>query len=93
MEKFLGLESYPNPMLARSPVRHRFFDKANRLRYSDLSTTSKECVHKMKKIENYFTIQNGDNESGIRDLVRELLRFDPLERITAKNALKMSFFM
>ena len=80
-------------MLARSPVRHRFFDKANRLRYSDLSTTSKECVHKMKKIENYFTIQNGDNESGIRDLVRELLRFDPLERITAKNALKMSFFM
>ncbi len=93
IEKFLDIAEYSSSLLAKSPIRHRFFDSANRLRYSDLSTKSKSIVHEIKRIDSYFNIQNGDNESGIIELIRELLRFNPAERITADKALNMSFFL
>lgn len=93
IEKFLGIEEYSSSMLKKSPIRHRFFDSNNTLRFSDLSTKSKRLVHDMKSIDNYFNIQNGDNKSGIVELTRELLRFDPEKRMAADKALKMSFFL
>ena len=90
IERSCGL--FPYRMLEVSPVSREYFDKRGKVRFYELHSDSQNHVRGMKRIQDVFAIdrKRGDR-SGIADLVKELLEIDPSRRMTASEALKMSF--
>lgn len=62
------------------------------MRIENLPREGKRFVSKFSSLEEHFSLSEGDGESGILELERNLLQIDPRERWTAKKAIETSRF-
>ncbi|RDX72496.1 Serine/threonine-protein kinase AFC1, partial [Mucuna pruriens] len=93
MERVLG--PIPPHMVARADRRaEKYFKRGARLSWPDSSTSreSMRAVWKLLRLPNLI-MQHVDHSAGdLIDLLQGLLRYDPSERLKAKEALRHPFF-
>jgi len=94
MERVLG--PLP-PHMATRADRHaeKYFRRGLRLDWPEGATSSESvrAVYKLRRLENLVT-QHVDHSAGdLIDLLQGLLRYDPTERLKAREALRHPFFM
>ncbi|KAL2321744.1 hypothetical protein Fmac_026123 [Flemingia macrophylla] len=93
MERVLG--PLPQHMLKRVDRHAERYVRRGRLDWPEGATTrdSIKAVMKLPRLQNLI-MQHVDHSAGdLIHLLQGLLRYDPSERITAKEALRHSFFM
>lgn len=88
MERIIG--QFPKEMLSKSNSFGRLFDSYG-FHSLDLPSESKDFVRKTKSLENILKLN--DQSAGLIELLRDLLKIDPVLRVTAKEALKSSIFV
>ncbi|CAI9098157.1 OLC1v1034752C1 [Oldenlandia corymbosa var. corymbosa] len=93
MERVLG--PLPQHMIIRADRRaEKYFKRSARLGWPDSSTSreSMRAVWKLPRLQNLI-MQLVDNSAGdLIDLLQGLLRYDPGERLKARDALRHPFF-
>ncbi|KAL5135246.1 Serine/threonine-protein kinase AFC1 [Glycine soja] len=93
MERVLG--PLPPHMVVRADRRaEKYFKRGTRLSWPDSSTSreSMRAVWKLPRLPNLI-MQHVDHSAGdLIDLLQGLLRYDPSERLKAKEALRHPFF-
>ncbi|KAK1399937.1 Serine/threonine-protein kinase AFC1 [Heracleum sosnowskyi] len=93
MERVLG--PLPQHMIIRSDRRaDKYFRRGVRLDWPEGATSreSMRSVWKLPRLQN-LVMQHVDHSAGdLIDLLQGLLRYDPTERLTAREALKHPFF-
>ncbi|XP_027348994.1 serine/threonine-protein kinase AFC1 isoform X2 [Abrus precatorius] len=94
MERVLG--PLPPHMVVRADSRRaeKYFKRGARLSWPDSSTSreSLRAVWKLPRLPNLI-MQHVDHSAGdLIDLLQGLLRYDPAERLKAKEALRHPFF-
>ncbi|XP_074294661.1 serine/threonine-protein kinase AFC2-like isoform X3 [Silene latifolia] len=92
MERVLG--SLPQHMLKRADRHAEKYVRRGRLDWPDGATSrdSLRAVTKLPRLQN-LVMQHVDHSGGdFIDLLQGLLRYDPLERLTAREALRHPFF-
>lgn len=93
MERVLGL--IPQHMIKRVDRRaEKYFRHRRELNWPDaaVSRESIRAVRRLPRLRN-LVIQHVEHSSGaLIDLLQGLLKFDPSERLTAKEALRHPFF-
>ncbi|CAL0326824.1 unnamed protein product [Lupinus luteus] len=93
MERVLG--PLPPHMVVRADRRaDKYFRRGTRLGWPDSSTSreSMRAVWKLPRLPNLI-MQHVDHSAGdLIDLLQRLLRYDPTERIKAREALRHPFF-
>ncbi|KAH1118175.1 hypothetical protein GLYMA_17G125500v4 [Glycine max] len=93
MERVLG--PLPQPMLKRVDRHAEKYVRRGRLDWPEGATSreSIKAVMKLPRLQN-LVMQHVDHSAGdLIHLLQGLLRYDPSERLTAKEALRHSFFM
>ncbi|KAH1248854.1 Serine/threonine-protein kinase AFC2 [Glycine max] len=93
MERVLG--SLPQTMMKRVDRHAEKYVRRGRLDWPEGATSreSIKAVMKLPRLQN-LVMQHVDHSAGdLIHLLQGLLRYDPSERLTAKEALRHSFFM
>nr|ACU18176.1 unknown [Glycine max] len=93
MERVLG--PLPQPMLKRVDRHAEKYVRRGRLDWPEGATSreSIKAVMNLPRLQN-LVMQHVDHSAGdLIHLLQGLLRYDPSERLTAKEALRHSFFM
>ncbi|XP_019086970.1 PREDICTED: serine/threonine-protein kinase AFC2 isoform X3 [Camelina sativa] len=92
MERVLG--SFPQQMLKKVDRHSEKYVRRGRLDWPDGATSrdSLKAVLKLPRLQNLI-MQHVDHSAGeLINMVQGLLRFDPSERLTAREALRHPFF-
>ena len=90
IEQCCGL--FPFRLLKDSSISRDYFDNKGNVKLSHLNSDSDRHVRGMPRIRDIFALdQHHQDRSGIADLMKDLLTIDPSRRVTANQALKMSF--
>ncbi|CAM8892330.1 unnamed protein product [Rhodiola kirilowii] len=94
MEKVLG--PFPQHMIKRASKSAECFFKNSRLNWPG-GATSRESIRAVKKLDRLkdlisYHVESSSVASSLIDLLQGLLRYDPSERFTAREALEHAFF-
>ncbi|KAH6559449.1 hypothetical protein KP509_1Z008500 [Ceratopteris richardii] len=92
MERVLG--PIPQQISLRAEKAEKYFTRRGELNWPDgaVSRESVRAVRRMTRLRNLI-MQHVDHSAGLLiDLLQGLLKFDPAERLTAKEALRHPFF-
>ncbi|XP_044464000.1 serine/threonine-protein kinase AFC3 isoform X3 [Mangifera indica] len=93
MERVLG--PIPEHMIRRaSRGSEKYFRRGSRLNWPEgaVSRESIRAVRKLDNLKNMVSLHVDSSRSTFIDLLHGLLKFDPLERLTARQALNHPFF-
>ena len=88
------LDNFPRDFIDLSPVRSKYFSEGSHyINRKLLSVESYDYVKKQLTLEELLsTNMNIHKDNNFTGLLKGLLRIDPLDRFSAKKALKSSFF-
>merc|ERR1711915_2204 len=93
MERVLG--TFPQHMIKKADRRaEKYFRRATRLNWPEgaASRESIRAVRKVSRLRN-LVMQHVDHSAGVlSDLLENLLKFEPSERLSAREALSHPFF-
>lgn len=93
MERVLG--PLPQQMIQKANrCSEKYFKRGSRLNWPEgaVSRESTRAVQKLELVKDIISRHVGGPKSSLIDLLYKLLRFDPLERLSAKEALDHPFF-
>ncbi|XP_044463999.1 serine/threonine-protein kinase AFC3 isoform X2 [Mangifera indica] len=92
MERVLG--PIPEHMIRRARGSEKYFRRGSRLNWPEgaVSRESIRAVRKLDNLKNMVSLHVDSSRSTFIDLLHGLLKFDPLERLTARQALNHPFF-
>ncbi|KAK9741754.1 hypothetical protein RND81_03G125800 [Saponaria officinalis] len=93
MEKVLG--PLPRHMIQKATRgAEKYFRRGSRLNWPEGAESRDSCraVQKLEHVKDLISRHVDSSKSGLTDLLYKLLKFDPSERPTAKEALNHPFF-
>ncbi|XP_031261085.1 serine/threonine-protein kinase AFC3 isoform X2 [Pistacia vera] len=92
MERVLG--PIPEHMIQRARGSEKYFRRGSRLNWPEgaVSRESIRAVRKLDNLKNMVSLHVDSSRSTFIDLLHGLLKFDPSERLTARQALNHPFF-
>ncbi|XP_041079405.1 dual specificity protein kinase CLK4-like isoform X1 [Polyodon spathula] len=87
MERVLG----PIPTHMLKKTKKRRYVHRDRLDWDEYSSSGRYVRKHCRPLKNYMASKNPDHEK-LFDLIRKMLEYDPLKRITLSEAMKHPFF-
>ncbi|MGH0130198.1 UNVERIFIED_CONTAM: hypothetical protein FKN15_053996 [Acipenser sinensis] len=87
MERVLG----PIPTHMLQKTKKRRYVHRDRLDWDEYSSSGRYVRKHCRPLKNYMASKNPDHEK-LFDLIRKMLEYDPLKRITLSEAMKHPFF-
>eukprot|EP00250_Pteridium_aquilinum_P021710 c25203_g1_i10 orf=2062-2427(+) len=93
MERVLG--PIPSHVIRRSTGKaHKYFRHEKRLDWPDRHTSKESirAVHRLFRLRDLVMEHTGNSAGLLVDLLEQMLSYNPLERLTAKEALEHPFF-
>eukprot|EP01036_Dinobryon_divergens_P028699 gene28699-37687_t len=88
IEKCVGL--FPLSMIRRSKYEAEFFSRGGVVKTQSLPKDSQKFVSQMASLQDFCIENNGDRQ--FEELLKSILRIDPRDRLTAREALDLPVF-
>eukprot|EP00250_Pteridium_aquilinum_P021724 c25203_g1_i5 orf=151-471(+) len=86
--------NYTSPLIFSRESAQKYFRHGKRLNWPDRSTSGESirAVHKLSRLRDLVLEHTDNTGSSLVDLLERMLKYDPYDRPTAKEALDHPFF-